>query len=72
MDVVDVTERLMAEFEDRLELDVISRVVNRCRRELAATTPEARAEDVEQRARRMLLEAVRVPPHRSTRVPAST
>jgi hypothetical protein len=71
MDVVDVTERLMAEFEDRLELNVISGVVNRCRLELAATTPDLRAEDVERTARQQLLELVGVPPQRSAGLPAA-
>ena len=59
MDVVDVAERLMAEFEDRLGLDVITGVVNQCRRELSEGPAGAVPELVEQRSRERLLDAVR-------------
>lgn len=54
MDVVDVTERLMAEFEDRLGLEVISRVVNGSRRDLAGTPAGALPELVERLSRQRL------------------
>ena len=72
MDVVDVTERLMAEFEDRLELNVISGVVNRCRCQLQATAGTALAEDVERLARAQLVEAAGVPAQRTTGITART
>ncbi len=56
MDVVDVTERLMAEFEDRLGLDQISEVVRVCRKDLAGTPDEALPELVERLARQRLLD----------------
>lgn len=58
MDVVDVTERLMAEFEDRLGLAVISRVVNGARRDLAGTPAGALPELVERLARQRLQDAL--------------
>ena len=54
MDVVDVTERLMAEFEDRLGLEVISRVVNGSRRDLSGTPAGALPELVERLSRQRL------------------
>ena len=69
MDVVDVTERLMAEFEDRLQLNVISQVVRRSRHELDGTDAAASPQDVERLARQRLLEAVQVPQPRSSQVP---
>lgn len=58
MDVIDVTERLMAEFEDRLGLEVISGVVNGCRRDLSGTPSGALPELVERLARQRLGDAV--------------
>lgn len=66
MDVVDVTERLMAEFEDRLALNVISQVVNRSRRDLEGTALGSLPEQVERLARQRLLEAAQVPRQRSS------
>jgi hypothetical protein len=59
VDVVDVAERLMAEFEDRLGLHVISGVVNQCRRELGGSAGAALPELLEQQSRERLLEVVR-------------
>lgn len=56
MDVVDVTERLMAEFEHRLGLDEISRVVTGCRHDLEGTPAGALPELVERLARQRLLD----------------
>lgn len=56
MDVVDVTERLMAEFESRLDLAVITKVVGGCRRDLDASPVGALPELVERLARQRLLE----------------
>lgn len=56
MDVIDVTERLMAEFEDRLELNVISRVVSGCRRDLEGTPNGPLPELLERLARQRLLD----------------
>lgn len=58
MDVVDVTERLMAEFEDQLGLDQISRVVTSCRHDLEGTSAGALPELVERLARQRLLDAL--------------
>ena len=58
MDVVDVTERLMAEFEDRLGLDVISGVVNGARRDLAGTPAGALPELVERLSRQRLQDTI--------------
>ena len=58
MDVIDVTERLMAEFEDRLELQVISGVVNACRRDLQGTPSGPMPELLERLARQRLLDVV--------------
>lgn len=58
MDVIDVTERLMAEFEDRLGLNVITGVVNRCRRDLDGTPTGPLPELLERLARQRLLDAV--------------
>lgn len=58
MDVIDVTERLMAEFEDRLGLQVISGVVNSCRRDLQGTPSGPMPELLERLARQRLLDVV--------------
>ncbi len=58
MDVIDVTERLMAEFEDRLGLQVISGVVNACRRDLQGTPSGPLPELLERLARQRLLDLV--------------
>ena len=58
MDVIDVTERLMAEFEDRLGLQVISGVVNTCRRDLQGTPSGPMPELLERLARQRLLDLV--------------
>ncbi len=62
MDVVDVAERLMAEFEDRLGLDVISKVVNSCRRDLNCAPAGALPELVDRLARQRLLHALALSP----------
>lgn len=56
--VVDVVERLMGEFEDRLNLRQISRVVLGCRADLAGCPPGALPELVERLAHQRLLDAV--------------
>ncbi len=56
MNVVDVTERLMAEFEDRLDLKRITDVVRTCRQELDGTPTGALPELVERLARQRLLD----------------
>ena len=56
MDVIDVTARLMAEFEDRLGLQVISGVVNACRRDLQGTPSGPLPELLERLARQRLLD----------------
>ena len=61
MTLVDVVERLMAEFEDRLSLPVIAQVVSGCRRDLAGTPETALPEMVERLARQRLLERAPVP-----------
>lgn len=58
MDVIDVTERLMAEFEDRLGLQVISGVVNACRRDLQGTPSGPMPELLERLARQRLQDLV--------------
>jgi hypothetical protein len=55
--LADVSERLMAEFEDRLALDVISRVVQGCRADLDCSSPAALPELVDRLARQRLLDA---------------
>ncbi len=70
MDVVDVAERLMAEFEDRLGLPQITQVVRDCRRDLEGTPDGALPELVERLARQRLLDLTRrsLPGPRSSRV----
>ena len=57
-DAVDVTERLMAEFEHRLGLDQIIRIVTGCRRDLVDTPPGPLPELLERLARQRLLDAL--------------
>jgi hypothetical protein len=52
--LVDVDERLMAEFEGRVGLDVVTRTVLRCRQELTGPRAEALPPEVEVQARRLL------------------
>ena len=54
--VADVIERLMAEFEHRLDLDFISRVVLACRSDLAGSPTAALPELVERLAHQRLLD----------------
>ena len=54
MDVIDVTERLMAEFEDRLGLQLVSGVVSACRRDLQGTPSGPMPELLERLARQRL------------------
>ncbi len=54
--VADVTERLMAEFEDRLDLATISRVVSAARHDLRTVPPGSVPEMVERLARQRLLD----------------
>ena len=56
MDVIDVTERLMAEFEDRLALNAITAVVSSCRRDLQGTPTGPLPELLERLARQRLLD----------------
>lgn len=58
MNVVDVTERLMAEFEDRLGLKHITDVVRTCRRDLDGMPTGALPELVERLARQRLLDLI--------------
>lgn len=69
MSVVDVTERLMAEFEHRLSLGQITEVVRGCRRDLDAGAAGASPELVERLARQRLLDlAATAPPASPPRV----
>ena len=52
--LVDVTERLFAEFERRLSLTTISATVHECRRDLAGAPQPALPELVERLARQRL------------------
>ncbi len=61
MDVVDVTERLMAEFEDRLPLNVISGVVNACRHDLQGTPSGPLPELLDRLARQRLADLMVAP-----------
>lgn len=61
MDVVEVTARLMARFGGRLSLDLISRVVTGCRRDLDGTPAGAMPELVERLARQRLTDASEPP-----------
>jgi len=70
VDVVDVTERLMAEFEDRLGLDLISRIVTVCRRDLANKPEGDLPELVERLARQRLLAAMQPSPLPGPRPPS--
>jgi len=55
--VVDVVERLMAEFEDRLDLHDIATVVLGCRDDLDCSPPGALPELIERLAHQRLLTA---------------
>lgn len=59
--VADVAERLMAEFEGRLNLDVITAVVRQAARDVAGVHPLARDEMVERAARQRLLDLSQIP-----------
>ena len=62
--VADIIEQLMAEFEDRLEPDVTSRVVLGCRADLDCSPSAALPELIERLARQRLLDtAVRTHQH---------
>ena len=61
-DAVDVTERLMAEFEHRLGLDQITRIVTGCRRDLVDTPPGPLPELLERLARQRLLDVAAAVP----------
>ncbi len=54
--VADVIEQLMAEFEDRFELPVISRTVLGCRADLDCSPATALPELIERLARQRLLD----------------
>ena len=74
MTMVDTTERLMAEFEDRLDLSLIVQVVAGCRRDLQGGPAGAEPELVERLARQRLLDlaAPAVPvPRRPVAVPSA-
>jgi len=58
VDVADVAERLMAEFEDRLSLGLISGVVVSAWHELSGVPETALPELVERLARQRLLDAL--------------
>jgi hypothetical protein len=58
VNVVDVTERLMAEFEGRLGLDLVWPVVHGCRRDLDGTPVGALPELVERLARQRLIDTL--------------
>lgn len=57
MEVIDVAERLLVEFEGRFELDVIAAVVARCQQDLAGTPNGPMPELLERLARQRLLDA---------------
>ena len=69
-DVVDVSEHLMAEFEDRLDLSIISGIVLQVRHDLAGSPAAALPELVERSARQRLQDAVSALPR--PRVPAGS
>ena len=75
--LADFAERLMAEFEGQIGLDVVSRVVRDCVRDLAAVPVEALPELVERCARQRLTEraggaaASPAGPPRGGRLPAA-
>ena len=69
MDLADVTERLMAEFEHQIELSVITRVVLQCRRDLDTPAIHALPELLERLARQRLLD--QLPTGTRARVPAA-
>lgn len=52
--IADIAERLMGEFGDRLDLEVISRTVLDCRDGLAGHPPGASLELIEQMSRQHL------------------
>lgn len=54
--VADIAERLMAEFEGRLSLDVVTAVVLQVAHDVAGVHPQAREEMVERAARQRLLD----------------
>jgi len=62
VDVVDVTERLMSEFENQLGLDLITRVVTQCRHDLHGAPTGALPELLERAARQRLLTLLNSPP----------
>lgn len=63
MDVADVVERLMAEFQGRLGLARVAQTVLGCRRDLTGTPTAALPELIERLARQRLLdELVPAPP----------
>jgi hypothetical protein len=59
--LVDVDERLMAEFEGRVGLHVVTRTVQQCRHALSGPHGEPSPEDVEVLARRVLQDLAREP-----------
>ena len=61
MDVIDVSEKLMAEFEHRLGLEVVSRTVLQCRQDLCTSPVSALPELVERSARQRLIDLVGAP-----------
>ena len=61
MDVADVVERLMPEFDGRLGLECVSQAVLACRRDLAGSPAGALPELLERLARQRLLDVLRVP-----------
>ena len=63
--VADATERLMSEFEDRLNVATISRVVCVARRDLQTTADGSLPELVERLARQRLLDQLAVPTPRT-------
>ena len=62
VDIVDVTERLMAEFENQLGLDLITRIVTQCRHDLHGAPTGALPELLEQAAHQRLLTLLNSPP----------
>jgi len=62
VDVVDVTERLMSEFERQLGRDLITRVVTQCRHDLHGAPTGALPELLERAARQRLLTLLNSPP----------
>lgn len=56
MPLADITERLMVEFGDRIQVSTISKIVLECRHDLQGSPVQALPELVERLARQRLLQ----------------